>query len=293
MPEEVSAADPYQRQRVNVLDSELAYIDTQPDQGSADGDAVVFLHGNPTSSYLWRNVIPHVESLARCLAPDLIGMGDSGTSGDGSYRFADHARYLDAWFDAVLPEARVTLVIHDWGSSLGLDWARRHPQRVRAVCYMEAFLAPFPTMPAEGTKFALLRSEQGEELVLEQNYFIEQVLAPSVTPEALEVYRRPYLEPGPSRLPTLVWPREVPFADGPEENAAMIRSYAEWFASSELPKLLVSAEPGALLRGPALDLARTFPNQTEVSVEGRHYIQEQAPHAIGEAIAAWWPGTAG
>ncbi len=289
MPEDVSAADSYERQRVEVLDSAMAYIDTQP--SAAGRDAVVFLHGNPTSSYLWRNVIPHVEPLARCLAPDLIGMGDSGPSGDGSYRFADHLRYIDAWFDTVLPDARVTLVIHDWGSSLGFEWARRHEDRVRAICYMEAFLAPFPTMPAEGTMFDLLRGEQGEQLVLEENYFIENVLGPVVTPEALEVYRQPYLEAGASRLPTLQWPREVPFADGPEDNAAMVRTYAEWFGASALPKLLISAEPGALLRGPVLDLARSFPNQTEATVQGNHYIQERAPTAIGEAIAAWWPGT--
>ena len=180
MPEDVSAADSYERQRVEVLDSAMAYIDTQP--SAAGRDAVVFLHGNPTSSYLWRNVIPHVEPLARCLAPDLIGMGDSGPSGDGSYRFADHLRYIDAWLDTVLPDARVTLVIHDWGSSLGFEWARRHEDRVRAICYMEAFLAPFPTMPAEGTMFDLLRGEQGEQLVLEENYFIENVLGPSSRP---------------------------------------------------------------------------------------------------------------
>lgn len=290
MPEEISAADSYERQRVAVLDSEMAYVDTQPSAGGG-GDAVVFLHGNPTSSYLWRNVIPHVEPLARCLAPDLIGMGESGPSG-GSYRFEDHMRYLNAWFDAVLPEARVTLVIHDWGSSLGFDWARRHEERVRGIAYMEAFLAPFPTMPAEGTMFDLLRGEQGEQLVLQENYFVENVLGPNVTPEALEVYRRPYAQPGASRLPTLQWPREVPFADGPEDNAAMIRTYAEWLGQSDVPKLLISADPGALLRGPTLDLARTFSNQTEVGIEGTHYVQEQAPDAIGEAIAAWWPGTA-
>jgi haloalkane dehalogenase len=200
-------------------------------------------------------------------------------------------RYIDAWFEAVLPEARVTLVIHDWGSSLGFDWARRHEERVRGIAYMEAFLAPFPTMPAEGTMFELLRGDQGERLVLQENYFVENVLGPNLTPEALEVYRRPYAEPGASRLPTLQWPREVPFADGPEDNAAMIRTYAEWLSQSDVAKLLISADPGALLRGPALDLARTFSNQTEVGIEGTHYVQEQAPRAIGEAIAAWWPGT--
>lgn len=284
MANEISAVDRYDRERVAVEGTEMAYVDT------GEGDPVVFLHGNPTSSYLWRNIIPHVEPHGRCLAPDLVGMGDSGPAPDGEYRFADHARYLDAWFDAVAPGDRITLVIHDWGSALGFDWARRHEDRVRALVFMEAIIAPFPGLPPEGTMFHLLRGEEGERLVLEENYFIEEVLAPNLTPEALEQYRHPYLEPGESRRPTLVWPREVPFEDGPADNAETVRIYAAWLQRTLLPKLFIRAEPGAILRGPALEFARSFPNQTEVTVEGRHFIQEQSPDAIGEAIAAWLPG---
>ncbi|HJM76231.1 MAG TPA: haloalkane dehalogenase [Dehalococcoidia bacterium] len=284
MPDEISAIDTYERKRVAVEGTELAYVDT------GEGDPFVFLHGNPTSSYLWRNVIPHVEPHGRCLAPDLVGMGDSGPAPDGGYRFVDHAKYLDAWSEAVLLGDRITLVIHDWGSALGFDWARRHEERVRAIVFMESIIAPFPGMPPEGTMFNLLRGEQDEQLVLEENYFIEQVLGPRVTPEALERYRLPYLDPGQSRMPTLIWPREVPFKDGPEDNAEVVRTYAKWLQQTQLPKLFIRAEPGAILRGPALDLARSLPNVTEATVEGTHFVQEQSPDAIGEAIAAWLQG---
>lgn len=283
MPDQVPAHDPYERKRVAVEGTELAYVDT------GEGDPIVFLHGNPTSSYLWRNVIPHLQGLGRCLAPDLVGMGDSGPAPDGGYRFADHARYLDAWFDAVGATENVTLVIHDWGSALGLYWAHRHPDRVKGVAYMEAIIQPMGGMPEPGTMFDLLRSDQGERLVLEENYFIEQVLARSVGEEAMEQYRRPYLEPGDSRMPTLQWPREVPFDDGPEDNTRIVREFSAWLASSEVPKLFIRADPGAILTGARLELCRSFPNQREVTVAGRHYVQEESPNEIGAAIAEWYP----
>ena len=187
----------------------MAYVDV------GAGDPVVFLHGNPTSSYLWRNVIPHVQPASRCLAPDLVGMGDSGKAPDGSYRFVDHARYLDAWFEA-MGLSRVTLVVHDWGSALGFHWARRHPERVRGVVYMEALVRPvaWDEWPEVARKvFQAMRSPAGEEMVLVKNLFVERILPLSVlrglTDAEMAVYRRPYLEPGESRRPTLTWERSV------------------------------------------------------------------------------------
>ena len=293
MPEtDISPSDPYERQRVSVLDSEIAYVDT-----GGDGDPVVFLHGNPTSSYLWRNIIPHVAELARCLAPDLIGMGASGKSGDGSYRFVDHRRYLDAWLDAVLPSERITFVIHDWGSALGFDWARRHPDRVKGLAYMEAIVMPvsWEQWPEGGVElFEGLRSEAGEEMVLEQNIFVENVLPGFIlrglTEEELAVYRAPFAEPGESRRPTLTWPREIPLAGEPADVVEIVRAYGAWLQSNEVPKLLIAAKPGAILAGDQLAFARSWPNQREVTVAGLHFVQEDSPAAIGQAISAWYAG---
>ena len=293
MPEtNISAADPYTRQRVSVLDSEIAYVDT-----GGDGDPVVFLHGNPTSSYLWRNIIPHVAGQARCLAPDLIGMGQSGKAGDGSYRFVDHRRYLDAWIDAVLPTESLTFVIHDWGSALGFDWARRHPQRTKGIAYMEAMVRPmgWGALPDFAQDlFRGLRSEAGEEMVLEQNVFVEKVLPGSVlrglTDEEMAVYRKPFAEPGEARRPTLTWPREIPIENEPADVVKIISDYGAWLQTSDVPKLLISAKPGAILTGAQLEFARSWPNQTEVSVESIHFVQEDSPAAIGQAIAGWYAG---
>jgi len=203
-PTPIAPTDLYERRRVAVRDTEMAYDDT------GAGDPVVFLHGNPTSSYLWRNVIPHVEGLGRCLAPDLVGMGDSGKAPTGSYRFVDHARYLDAWFDALGLTKNVTLVGHDWGSALGFSWAYRYPDRVKGIVYLDAIVKPLTweewPEPARAL-FKALRSPAGEEIILQKNVFVERILPASVlrrlTAEELAVYRRPYLEPGESRRPTL------------------------------------------------------------------------------------------
>lgn len=282
----IAATDPFPRNSIAVLDSEMAYID------EGEGDAIVFLHGNPTSSYLWRNVIPHVQGLGRVLAPDLIGMGESGPSGDGSYRFVDHRRYLDAWLEAVDVGDRVTFVVHDWGSALGFSWAQRHPERVRGIAYMEAIVRPmrWDDWPPRRA-FERLRSEEGERLCLEENYFVERILANSVlrglTDEEMEVYRRPYREPGESRRPTLTWPREIPLDGEPPDVVAIADEYARWLAASEIPKLFVNVEPGAILVGPQREFVRTWPNQREVTVRGSHFVQEDSPHEIGEAIADW------
>ncbi len=293
MPEpDISASDPYERQRASVLDSEIAYVDT-----GGDGDPVVFLHGNPTSSYLWRNIIPHVAGQARCLAPDLIGMGQSGKSGDGSYRFVDHRRYLDAWIDAVLPTESLTFVIHDWGSALGFDWARRHPERTKGIAYMEAMVRPmqWDAFPDEMQGvFQAFRSEAGEEMVLQQNVFVENMLPDSMlrdlTDEEMAVYRQPFAEPGEARRPTLTWPREIPFEGEPADLVEIFNDYGAWLQTSDVPKLLISADPGILLTGAQLEFARSWPNQTEVKVEGIHFVQEDSPAAIGQAISGWYAG---
>ncbi len=293
---EISANDPHPRLRVHVGGGEMSYVDTGAPDSASDG-ATVFLHGNPTSSYLWRNIIPHVSPLARCLAPDLMGMGKSDATPDGSYRFADHSRYLDAWFDAVLPEGRVTLVVHDWGSALGFHWARRHPERVSGLVYMEAIVRPvkWEEWPEAARQvFQGFRSEAGESMALERNIFVERVLPGStirgISDEAMEVYRRRYAEPGESRRPTLSWPREIPIEGEPADVVAIVAEYAEWLSQTPTPKLFINAEPGAILTGPQREFCRTFPNQREVTVPGVHFIQEDSPHEIGAAIAEWYAG---
>src|SRR5438128_5105722 len=229
------------------------------------GAPIVFLHGNPTSSYLWRNVIPLLQGAGRCLAPDLIGMGRSGKAAGGSYRFADHARYLDAWFEA-LALRDVTLVVHDWGSALGFDWARRHPDRVRALVYMEAIVRPvtWAEWPEAARKiFQAMRSPAGEEMVLQKNVFVERILPASVlrrlTEEEMAVYRRPYQEPGESRRPTLTWPREIPVGGEPADVVALVDGYAGWLGQSDIPKLFVNADPGTILTGAQREFCRRWP----------------------------------
>lgn len=287
----ISAADPYERQRVAILDSTMAYVDT------GTGDPIVFLHGNPTSSYLWRNIIPHLAGLGRCLAPDLIGMGSSGKAPAGSYRFVDHARYLDAWFDALGLTKSVTLVVHDWGSALGFHWAHRHPERVKGIAYMEALVRPVPWQDWPGGAqaiFKAMRSPAGEEIVLQKNVFVERILPASVirhlTDEEMSVYRRPYLEPGESRRPTLTWPRQIPLDGEPADVVEIVQSYAQWLATSDVPKLFINANPGSILTGPQREFCRTWPHQQEVTVQGLHFIQEDSPAEIGLAIADFVKG---
>lgn len=289
---DVSALERYPKRQAEVLGRRMAYIEV------GEGDPIVLLHGNPTSSYLWRNVIPHLEGLGRCLAPDLIGMGDSDkviASGPGSYRFVEHRRYLDALLEQLGVDRRVTFVTHDWGSALGFDWAHRHPDGVRGIAYMEAIVAPFPDWsewpePARPV-FQAFRSPKGEELVLEQNAFVEQVLPGAILrtlgDAEMNTYRRPFLAAGEGRRPTLTWPREIPIAGEPGDVAEIVASYSAWLARSRLPKLFVNAEPGAILRGAQRELCRIWPNQTEVTVRGVHFIQEDSPDEIGRAIARW------
>ncbi len=293
----VSAAFPYQKKQLEVLGHRMAYVDV------GMGDPIVFLHGNPTSSYLWRNVIPHLEPRGRCIAPDLIGMGDSAKlpdSGPGSYTFVEHRRYLDALFEALGVRERITLVIHDWGSALGFDWANRHREAVKGIAYMEAIVQPqtwdeFP--PDFRSLFQALRSPAGEELILRDNLFVERVLPSGVlrtlSAEEMAEYRRPFAEPGEGRRPTLTWPRQIPIEGEPADVAAIVATYADWLATSGVPKLFVKGEPGAILTSGALvDFCRGWPAQTEVMVAGIHFLQEDAPAEIGKAIADWM-GTLG
>ena len=256
------------------------------------GTPVLFLHGNPTSSYLWRDVMPEVPG--RCLAPDLIGMGNSDKLAGATYDFATHSAYLDAFIAAVLPDGEITLVVHDWGSALGFDWARRHPDRVAGIAYMEAIVRPFAGWeewsPAATPIFQGFRSPKGEQMILERNMFVERVLPGSVlrglTDAEMEVYRQPFLVPE-DRWPTLTWPRQIPIGGEPASVVAVAQAYADWLATSDIPKLFINAEPGAILTGAVRDFCRTWPNQTEVTVPGSHFIQEDSGPEIGRAIAAW------
>ncbi len=275
----------------DVNGKKMAYFET------GTGDPILFLHGNPTSSYLWRNIIPHVQDLGRCIAPDLIGMGDSEkleNPGPGSYRFVEHREYLDALLAQLGVTENVTLVVHDWGSGLGLDWANRHRDAVKGICYMEAIVRPvtWEEFPDPATPvFQGFRSENGEAMVLEKNIFVEKVLPGSVlrglSDAEMAVYRRPFAEPGEGRRPTLTWPRQIPISGEPADVVAIAQAYGEWLSQSSVPKLFVNAEPGAILTGPPREFCRSWPNQTEVTVKGSHFIQEDSPHEIGEALRTW------
>ena len=285
----ISPTDPFQRRSIAVADTEIAYIDV------GVGDSFVFLHGNPTSSYLWRNVIPHVQNLGRCLAPDLVGMGDSGKAKDGNYRFSDHMRYLDIWFETLALTQNVILVLHDWGSALGFHWAQRHLPRMKGIVYMESIVRPltWDEWPESARSiFQAIRSPAGNEMILERNLFVDRILPASVmrrlTQEEMDVYRRPYLEPGESRRPTLTWPREIPIDGQPSNVTGVVTGYSRWLAVSDLPKLFINADPGVILVGAQREFCRTWPNQEEVTVPGTHVIQEDSPNEIGQAIAQWY-----
>ena len=287
----ISADERYEKKHAEVLGRKMAYVET------GTGDPIVLLHGNPTSSYLWRNIIPHLEGLGRCIAPDLIGMGDSDklpNAGPDSYRFVEHREYLEALLEQLGVVRNVTLVLHDWGSGLGFDWAYRHPQAVKGIAYMEAMVRPvswdeWPEGPRQF--FRMLRSPAGEEAVLQNNVFVEVLLPRAVlrglTDEEMAVYRRPYLNAGEDRRPTLTWPREIPIDGEPADVAEIAGAYSSWLSTSDVPKLFVNAEPGAILIGAQREFCRGWPNQREVTVAGNHFIQEDSPDEIGQAIASW------
>lgn len=273
-----------------VEEATMAYVDR------GEGDPFVLLHGNPTSSYLWRDVIPPLAEVGRCVAPDLIGMGDSDKIGTGpdAYRFETHARFLEGLLEKVGLDGKVVLVGHDWGGPLLFDWGRRHPGMVRGVVFMETIVTPvtWEDWPESARRvFQGMRSEAGEEIILEKNVFVERILPASVlsplSAESMAEYRRPYLQPGESRRPTLTWPREIPIDGEPADVAEIIEANAAWLSGPEIPKLFVNAEPGSILTGRQRELVRGWANQTEVTVPGIHFIQEDSGREIGEAIVRW------
>jgi haloalkane dehalogenase len=293
MTEEKFDAKPFAAKKfADVLGRRMAYID----EGA--GDAIVFQHGNPTSSYLWRNVMPQCRGLGRLVACDLIGMGDSDKlpdSGPGRYTFAEHARYLDALWDRLDLGRRIVLVLHDWGSALGFHWANRHRDRVAGIVYMEAIVAPlrWSDWPDNARRvFQGFRSPGGEDMILNKNIFVERVLPGAVLrgldDAAMAVYRAPFAKPGEDRRPTLTWPRQIPIEGEPADVTRVVEDYAAWLAAAgDLPKLFINAEPGSILTGRPRELCRAWPNQTEITVPGAHFIQEDSPHAIGAAVAAF------
>jgi haloalkane dehalogenase len=289
----ISAAFPFEKEHATVLGENMAYVVV------GQGAPIVLLHGNPTSSYLWRNVIPHLENIGRCIAPDLIGMGDSAklaNSGPASYTFVEHRRFLDALLDQLGVRERVTFVIHDWGSALGFDWANRHRDAVKGLAYMEALVQPLTWddfRPHMRPAFEALRSPAGEQMALEQNVFVEQMLPRAMmrtlSDEEMNEYRRPFAQPGEGRRPTLTWPRQIPIDGEPADVAEIIGAYAKWLPTCSIPKLLIRSEPGALLASGtrALEFCRGWAAQTEVTVRGIHFLQEDSPDEIGRSVADW------
>lgn len=283
-----------QKKYLQVLGQRMAYVE----QGS--GAPIVFQHGNPTSSYLWRNILPALAPFGRCIALDLIGMGDSdklSPSGPERYTLAEHQRYFDAALAALGVDSAVTLVLHDWGTALGFDWASRHPAAVAGLCYMEGLPMEITwddwPESARGI-FQAFRSEAGEDLVLNKNVFVERVLPKSILrslgEEEVAAYRAPFAEPGEGRRPTLTWPRQIPIEGTPAESCATVAAYSAWLATSEVPKLFINAEPGMIITGRVRERCREFRNQQEVTVPGLHFIQEDSPAAIARALCAWVPG---
>jgi haloalkane dehalogenase len=280
----ISTEDISYRKYLPVLDTTMAYVD------AGAGDPIVFLHGNPTPSYLWRNIVPHLLPFGRCLAPDYVGMGNSGAATDGRYRFVDHQRYLDSWFEALGLVRNVILVVHDWGSALGFSWAQRHPERVKAIIYMESIVRPFASWDewpgATRAFFQAQRSPKGEQLILDQNLFIEYLLPlRNIAPEVLEVYRRYYRNPGPSRMPMLAWTRDLPIEGEPADVVEIVESYSRWLSKSPIPKLFIDAEPAGFLIGAQREFCRSWPNQQVVTVQGSHFLQEDSPEEVGRACA--------
>jgi haloalkane dehalogenase len=287
----ISAAFPYKKQFQSVKGKQIAYVD------EGEGDPIVLLHGNPTSSYLWRNVIPELTSSGRVIVPDLIGQGDSeklpASEGADRYSFLVAYDFLEGLMESLGLTSSVTLVIHDWGSGLGFHWAKNHSSAVKGIAYMEAIVqaVTWDDWPesARGI-FQGFRSEKGEDLVLNRNMFVEAVLPSSVlrglTEEEMSHYRAAFSTPD-DRQPTLNWPRHIPIDGEPAHMVDLVTAYGDWMASNDLPKLFVNADPGSILTGPQREFCRSWPNQTEVTVAGAHFVQEDSPAEIGQAVASW------
>ncbi|MED5270586.1 MAG: haloalkane dehalogenase [Pseudomonadota bacterium] len=278
--------------KINVNGKRIAYDRT------GQGSPMVFLHGNPTSSYLWRNIVPHLESFASCYVFDLIGMGDSDKldkSGPDSYGFEEHFEYLDKAINEVVTADKITLVLHDWGSALGFHWAFKNQDRVNGIAYMEGIVKELKweewNEQSRGL-FQAMRSDAGEELILEKNIFIEKILTGSIirdlSHEELETYREPFNQPGEARRPMLSWPRQIPIEGEPKNVCKIVSEYSDWMSKNNMPKLFINAEPGAIIQGSVRDFCRTWNNQTEITVKGIHFIQEDSPNEIGSAIQEWY-----
>ena len=276
---------------IKINGKNIAYVEV------GSGDPIVFQHGNPTSSYLWRNIIPILKDHGRCIAVDLIGMGDSeklNNSNSNSYRYIEHRDYLFKAWNTLGINKNVTLVIHDWGSALGFDWAYQHPDSILGIAYMEAIVRPltWDEWPELARNiFKGFRSSSGEELILEKNMFIEGVLPNSIirnlSEEEMAVYRKPFINPGEDRRPILSWPREIPIDGNPENVVEIVSRYAKWLENSDVPKLFINADPGSILVGKQREYCQTWKNQIEVTVKGRHFLQEDSPNEIGESIRKW------
>ena len=281
---------PYANKKTMVINNKtMSYID------EGEGDAIVFQHGNPTSSYLWRNVMPHLEGQGRLIACDLIGMGDSEkltNSGPDSYSYFEHRDFLFALLEELNIGKQVVFVIHDWGSALGFDWSFQNQDRIQGIAYMEGIVKPvtWDEWPENATKvFQGFRSEAGESMVLDKNIFVERVLPSSImrelSEEEMDEYRRPFLNSGEDRRPTLSWPRQIPIQGEPKEVVDVVEKYSNWLSSSDLPKLFINADPGSILTGKQREFCRSWPNQEEVTVKGTHFMQEDSPHEIGKAVS--------
>ena len=292
------SADPrYERKFITIKGRQMAYVD------EGQGDAIVFQHGNPTSSYLWRNIMPHCEGLGRLIACDLIGMGESEkleNSGPDRYTYAEQRDYLFALWDQIGLGDKVIFVIHDWGSALGFDWSNQNRDRVKGLAYMEAVgkTLNWSDFPDLGRKvFQGFRSEAGESMILDKNMFVERVLPGAVIRDMTEAemneYRKPYLAEGEDRRPTLTWPRQIPIEGEPENVCRIVDDYGAWLAQSDVPKLFINAAPGSILTGEQREFCRTWPNQAEVTVNGIHFVQEDSPDEIGHAVAEFVKGIRG
>ena len=277
------------KKKITINNKTMSYID------EGEGDAIIFQHGNPTSSYLWRNVMPHLEGQGRLIACDLIGMGDSEkltNSGPDSYNYFEHRDFLFTLLEELNIGKQVVFVIHDWGSALGFDWSFQNQERVQGIAYMEGIVKPvtWDEWPENATKvFQGFRSEAGESMVLDKNIFVERVLPSSImrelSEEEMDEYRRPFLNPGEDRRPTLSWPRQIPIQGEPKEVVEVVENYSKWLSSSDLPKLFINADPGSILTGKQREFCRSWPNQEEVTVKGTHFMQEDSPHEIGKAVS--------
>ena len=277
------------KKKITINNKTMSYID------EGEGDAIIFQHGNPTSSYLWRNVMPHLEGQGRLIACDLIGMGDSEkltNSGPDSYNYFEHRDFLFTLLEELNIGKQVVFVIHDWGSALGFDWSFQNQDRVQGIAYMEGIVKPvtWDEWPENATKvFQGFRSEAGESMVLDKNIFVERVLPSSImrelSEEEMDEYRRPFLNPGEDRRPTLSWPRQIPIQGEPKEVVEVVENYSKWLSSSDLPKLFINANPGSILTGKQREFCRSWPNQEEVTVKGTHFMQEDSPDEIGKAVS--------